>query len=160
MSEDWSRWAACANGDPEAAFGDLRTMHGFIQKVCGVCPVIGECLDAAMAAERVRGTARFGVFGGLLPGQRRTLEIRGSTSRCEDCEHPFLPATTTQRQCRPCRFTRTQAVVRAPWPADRKHGTRAGYSAHSRRDEDACWPCKRAKAAASVQWRAQRRGAA
>ena len=160
MSEDWSRWAACAKGDPEAAFGDLRTMHSFIQDTCGVCPVTGECLDAAMAVERGRGTARVGVAGGLLPGQRRTLEIRGSKARCEDCGNRFLPTSGQQQRCRSCRVSMSRTAVQAPWPADREHGTRSGYAMHSSRNEDACWPCKRAKAAASVQWRAQRRGVA
>ncbi|WP_417220545.1 WhiB family transcriptional regulator [Arthrobacter sp.] len=43
-------------------------------KVCAVCPVAQQCLDAAMADEKaVHGRQRHGMYGGLTPDERYNL---------------------------------------------------------------------------------------
>ncbi len=66
----WRDHAACLGADPElfyARTGDLLTIRA-AQAVCAGCEVRAECLADALA----RGE-KFGVWGGLTPGDRRRL---------------------------------------------------------------------------------------
>jgi hypothetical protein len=47
------------------------------QRICATCPVVDECLTAALAEEGGRGKdTRFGIRGGLTPSQRHALYNR------------------------------------------------------------------------------------
>lgn len=70
--DDWRARAACRGRDtkwwyPES--GDFRIETEIAVSVCRSCPVSVECLAAALDEER-SAYVRFGIRGGLLPGQR------------------------------------------------------------------------------------------
>ena len=67
---DWRRSAACAATDPELFFpvDDSLASTGPARAVCVTCPVIRDCLTWALA----HGVDD-GIYGGLTPGERRTI---------------------------------------------------------------------------------------
>lgn len=76
---DWRDRAACLDEHPDTFFppngGDGRTKYLRALAVCDACPVTSECLGIAFAAERgLSRRHRFGVFGGLTPGERSALD--------------------------------------------------------------------------------------
>lgn len=66
MTADWRLRAACRGGDPDAPFaGDGTTQQqAFIDRVCGSCPVLLECLDDGTRRDQP------GVYGGMSQRQR------------------------------------------------------------------------------------------
>jgi Transcription factor WhiB len=61
----------CRVQDPESWWPDRKdldsaTTHGAVAG-CRHCPVAGECLDYALAADE-----RFGIWGGRLPDERKS----------------------------------------------------------------------------------------
>lgn len=72
----WLNKAACAEVEPEVFFHSVgANPFGLAFAICRDCPVRGECLDAAMSAEAgVDVRRRFGMFGGMTPGDRMRLE--------------------------------------------------------------------------------------
>jgi hypothetical protein len=70
---------ACIGHSPELWYADTRTPYdqdarALAIALCKGCPVRQACLDAALAAEgMVAGKQRFGIWGGLTPGQRARL---------------------------------------------------------------------------------------
>ena len=77
---DWTLDALCApfDGDlwytnPEGAGTGMERRTAI--RICGDCPVQAQCLNAAMRLEQGLGrTSRFGIWGGLTPTQRATLD--------------------------------------------------------------------------------------
>lgn len=72
----WTTRAACdgmARPDWDPWSGDQPELLDAARKVCGTCPVLDACLDAALS----RGEA-YGVYGGLTPGERADVaRLRG-----------------------------------------------------------------------------------
>lgn len=70
---EWIEDARCATGmyGVEFFFPQQRSDTEAAQKFCSQCPVAQKCLDLAMANEQDH--ARYGIFGGLTPEQRREL---------------------------------------------------------------------------------------
>lgn len=107
MSEqDWPRWAACKDVDPEPAFSPKITVqHEFARTVCRKpCPVRAECLAAAMSEEEGMSAAlrrRRGVLGGWTGTERYRIEA-GDAADCVDCGVMIVPLTWTHTRCRPC----------------------------------------------------------
>jgi hypothetical protein len=68
---------ACETTDPEAWWPDAKDVDGTparrARAACRACPAAGPCLAYALAADH-----RYGIWGGLLPDERRAL--RWSTS--------------------------------------------------------------------------------
>lgn len=62
--------------DPEIFFppsgGANAPITAAAKAACSNCSMRAECLQAAMAAERVDGL-RYGIWGGLTPSERREL---------------------------------------------------------------------------------------
>ncbi|MSS84520.1 WhiB family transcriptional regulator [Actinomycetaceae bacterium WB03_NA08] len=98
MSE-WTTSALCAQVDAELFFppdgmrGEkLEQWEHDARQVCRECPVRRECLDEAMRHEHGKGRAyRHGMWGGLTPEQRISLELGVTLRR--------LPLTGTTRKC-------------------------------------------------------------
>ena len=79
MSNGWQYEAACYGFDTEFFF-DIRSegQQRAVKRVCFSCPVKAECLTAALEAESKMPTmSRFGVYGGLLPAERKSLSEKG-----------------------------------------------------------------------------------
>lgn len=132
LGPSWHAQAACA-GTGDVMFPDPTDKIGIATALtfCQVCPVQAECLAAAMAAEGgKKKESRYGMCGGLLPGQRYYL-YNNKRTRPEDVpkepeEPPRKPST---RPLAPC-------------------GTRAAYERHLRNHEPVCDPCRLAHNAA------------
>jgi WhiB family transcriptional regulator, redox-sensing transcriptional regulator len=68
----WRERAACAGMD-EAVFFPSKGEPGTTAKqVCQACPVAGDCLEFALEFE-ADTVNRFGVWGGMSPGERVRL---------------------------------------------------------------------------------------
>lgn len=79
----WESQAACLDDDPENWFPHTMTMPRTVQdaiEVCGWCPVRLDCLTVA-----IRDKHEHGIWGGLLPEQRKTLARRLQRNR-----HPLM----------------------------------------------------------------------
>ena len=72
-SGDWHEKALCTQTDPEAFFPELGVSARAAKKVCQICEVRVECLEAAL-----ENNERHGVWGGLSERERRKLERRAS----------------------------------------------------------------------------------
>ena len=79
-SVDWTLDALCATLDGDLWFTDPEGagtgMEGRTAiRICGDCPVQDTCLKDAMRHERgLPKRMRFGIWGGLTPTQRDTLD--------------------------------------------------------------------------------------
>ena len=98
MTAGWVLRAGCRGRDLEMWFdggAEGRRGKDHARVICGVCPVVRECLAAALQAE---GTGflgdRFGIFGNTTPRQRLAIS-KGSTHGTE--EGP------PECRCPPCR---------------------------------------------------------
>lgn len=81
LTQDWVDEAFCAEIDPEIFFPATKggtSAHDIqfdtARSICNTCPVLTQCLEAAMKFEE--GTthySRYGMFGGLTPVERADL---------------------------------------------------------------------------------------
>jgi WhiB family transcriptional regulator, redox-sensing transcriptional regulator len=64
----WAAHALCIGADPELFFppGDGPAIEA--RRICGMCPVRGQCLAYAVTADEP-----FGIWGGLDPHERENL---------------------------------------------------------------------------------------
>lgn len=67
----WKDRALCAETDPEAFFPEKGGSTREAKRVCSVCDVRAECLEAALSNDE-----RFGIWGGLSERERRRLKKR------------------------------------------------------------------------------------
>ncbi len=65
---DWWASAVCAHTDPELFFPEKGKRSRDARAVCAGCPVCAECLEDALAQNRV-----YGVWGGTTERERRRL---------------------------------------------------------------------------------------
>lgn len=84
----WRSRSACRDTeDPDVFFAPDGEHHGKTRdareyrakKICGPCPVSGNCLAFALA------TDERGIWGGLNDDQRRSVKRRGSRVHCIRC---------------------------------------------------------------------------
>ena len=68
----WTRWALCAQTDPDMFFSDSTSQTEQAKTICSQCPVRFECLCSSLEARE-----EFGVWGGLDRDERRRL-LRGN----------------------------------------------------------------------------------
>lgn len=66
---DWQERALCPQVDAELFFPDKGGSTKEAKKICGLCEVREECLQAALD-----GDERFGIWGGLSERERRRLK--------------------------------------------------------------------------------------
>ncbi|GAA2036644.1 WhiB family transcriptional regulator [Yaniella flava] len=81
VADSWVDEALCAQVDPEVFFPATKggtSAHDIqfdtARSICNTCPVLTQCLEAAMKFEE--GTthySRYGMFGGLTPVERADL---------------------------------------------------------------------------------------
>lgn len=100
---DWRIRAACAGlpGDeffPTGSWGaanDVPAAYAAAARICRRCPVRVECLDAAIAEEGPASAGnRYGMRGGLTPGQRRSVyEARVEAERLAGLARRFGEAS-------------------------------------------------------------------
>jgi WhiB family redox-sensing transcriptional regulator len=86
---DWRDRAACRGFDPERWF-PLKVRWGSevldgARAICARCPVQVDCLDLALAVPE--GLDAVGVFGGLLPAERRWLRTDPTLAVVTDTGH-------------------------------------------------------------------------
>lgn len=67
--EEWQEQAVCTQVDPAIFYPDKGTPLDDARRVCAVCPVREECLQAALDRDE-----RFGVFGGASVRQRIAMK--------------------------------------------------------------------------------------
>lgn len=75
----WQDRAACLGHSPDLFFperADATVQIRKAKKICATCPVTAECLAMALANDE-----KFGVFGGLTPGERGAVRIRRRSLR-------------------------------------------------------------------------------
>lgn len=67
---DWQIDASCASHEPELWWADEanENARAYAMDICSTCPVRGDCLRHALALPE-----RDGIWGGLLPHQRKSL---------------------------------------------------------------------------------------
>ncbi|MBF8194289.1 WhiB family transcriptional regulator [Nonomuraea sp. K274] len=76
-TEHWTARAGCASSDPDLFFHDTDTPAARDAKaICRDCPVAAECLAVA-----VQQQVRHGIWGGLLPSERRPLHAADARNR-------------------------------------------------------------------------------
>lgn len=98
MSDEWVTEAACTGKPTEMFYDDIwRQGHTNLEaldqarSVCQTCSVRRECLAYVMAYENgLSVKSRGGVWGGLTPAQRRSLDVRQAPPHCE-CGRAFDP---------------------------------------------------------------------
>lgn len=81
----WTERGACLDyPEAEDFFVEKHTTQPsqFARRVCGGCPVRGECLDYALGRPEA---TEFAIYGGLTPEQRRQLARDRSFVRCPGC---------------------------------------------------------------------------
>jgi WhiB family redox-sensing transcriptional regulator len=71
-AEDWPLQARCSSEEPDALFVTGAAQH-HAKRICGGCPVRGECL-----AEALDNGIEEGVWGGATERERRALLRRHS----------------------------------------------------------------------------------
>lgn len=74
--DDWTQDAACADYDPDIWFPEWPkpNEYGLARQICRLCPVRKECL-----IESLERDDKYGMFGGLTPGEREKLKHRKPT---------------------------------------------------------------------------------
>lgn len=79
--DEWQRKSLCAQTDPEAFFPEKGGSTRDAKRICQRCPVIGNCLNYALAHDE-----RFGIWGGLSERERRRLkrELLAAAGGAED----------------------------------------------------------------------------
>lgn len=65
----WMDGAACANVGGDIWFPDRSQPRARAVRICGTCPVQGECLDYALEQDET-----FGIWGGLYGRQLARLK--------------------------------------------------------------------------------------
>ena len=68
---DWKQNAACRGTATDRFFPDSPNHYPQALRLCENCPVVTECLEAALAVPE--NSDRFGVFGGTTPPERRRI---------------------------------------------------------------------------------------
>ncbi len=66
--QPWMDDAVCAQVDPELFFPEKNGNSAPARRLCGTCPIAGECLEYALTNREPHG-----VWGGLTPFERRKL---------------------------------------------------------------------------------------
>lgn len=164
----WKLRGRCANaGNPDGMFPGEKDHKGIdaAKALCHACPVVSECLEAALSAHEPHG-----VWGGLTGAERtRLLKRRAKEAAAKASIQHGTPngyRAHYRRKEKPC-----TACVRAArlYRKDRQdrglqrrtkpieHGTTAGYAAHLAARTPTCDPCRAAKAAQSAEARRRRR---
>lgn len=67
---NWRENAACRDTDPTFFFPTVRAGTAAVEKLCGDCPVRGDCLEDELAKGL---SVQHGWFGGLPPAARRQI---------------------------------------------------------------------------------------
>ena len=75
----WYERAACREYDTRLWFPETPGTGGAkeaaeAKRICATCPVATPCLAAVLQAERGTLDRRYGIFGGMGPGERLRLE--------------------------------------------------------------------------------------
>jgi hypothetical protein len=131
----WMDSAACRDGDPSDFFPEKGGTAERARAVCRECPVRQACLQWAVDTGEEHG-----VYGGMVPGDRRRIPPTSAIWQCPKC----LDAFRTQKG---------MLMHKRDWcGVPQSHNTHGAYSAGCR-----CDPCKSAHAA---YMRTQRRRAA
>ncbi|MFG3090642.1 WhiB family transcriptional regulator [Streptomyces antibioticus] len=131
MDREWELKALCRSGhDPDIWFS--RRTWTVAKRLCEVCPVRDECLEAILAREaQTPDSLRAGIAAGLTGAQRASL------ARARRREEPVKP--------RP----KPPGAGRAKAPC----GTKSAYERHRRLGEPIDQACREANARANREYR-------
>lgn len=73
LRREWALLAECSDADPELFFETgSKTCRQICRDMCEICPVRSNCLADALEWEETGG-GRHGIFGGMVPQERRAL---------------------------------------------------------------------------------------
>lgn len=161
----WRDRAICRSLDPDIFFprtGDISGID-YARQICAGCPVVQECLDAAMEAEHGTGKdSRAGVFGGLSSSQRydryrKSVQRTGGKlpAECGTYAAYLRHHRYGETPCAECREAGRlkSAAKREQARGPVECGTRRGYHRHWLKGEPACDPCRHANATADRRLR-------
>lgn len=126
----WMDDAACYGVDPDLFFpGPGEGQADPAKQVCRHCDVRPQCLIYAF-----RNGEHHGVWGGLAEHERRKVRVQMSNGIFPTIDGVDL---STVDLSKPRTF--------GPCHTEPRCGTYSGFSAHRRRKEDACAPCREAR---------------
>jgi WhiB family redox-sensing transcriptional regulator len=115
LTEAWRDRAACRDLGPEMFFHERGTSdYEDARQVCASCPVRINCLDYALRCEPVVGGHRLGMWGGLLPRERKRLAATvGRLRSCSECGATFASHSSIAKVCsQECRRSRNNRLGR------------------------------------------------
>ena len=129
----WRERAACHGEDTELWFptdrfdrrglGSPDTRAAIALSICATCPVVAQCLEAAMR-EETAVSGRWGIRGGLTAYQR--ADLARQQNRCVECGAPFDKTRTNRltcsEECAEVRHARSKRAwsARRSWGADKE----------------------------------------
>lgn len=120
-SEDWRDEAVCASPKVDSSLffpdrpqgGRTDLVYAKARTICQRCPVLDDCLEAAMQEERAhRGVPRSGLRGGMSPAERDRYARRVRWCAC--CGTRFVPVGREQTCTDKCRRA-IRAEATAKW---------------------------------------------
>lgn len=68
MQSEWFELAACRGYGPDNFVRGPKSDYGSTRRLCGTCPVRGECLDFALADDSLTG-----LWGGTTDTERQQI---------------------------------------------------------------------------------------
>lgn len=134
MAREWELRAACRREDPDVFFSDRTKKRA--RAICDSCPVLNECLEAALQREQgVARRLREGIVAGLSGEQRWDLDrVRRTDADAKPKQQAKPKGNAGQRKLAPC-------------------GTRSAYQRHLRYGEAVDPACRAANARGAVEYR-------
>ena len=117
--ESW-RLSALCRGLPTGWFYSTGVPDRRVRNICGLCPVQGDCLAAAIAEEsRVRSGHRYGFRGGKTKVQRDRIiariapyQPRPTVAKCGTDSGYYRHRRADEEACSACREAHTRAAQR------------------------------------------------
>jgi hypothetical protein len=119
LAETWRDRAACRGVGVDIFFperGDFD--YSVARDLCASCSVRVDCLDFALRSEPVAHGHRMGMWGGVLPAERRRMAKHLQRMQsCVECGEPFASSASNglvcSAQCRKERNNRLDRELRA-----------------------------------------------
>jgi hypothetical protein len=101
LTEVWRSKSACLGTGPDLFYNERGQLdYTAALELCAICRVRTECLNYALRCEPVIHGHRLGVWGGLLPIERKRLAASlGRIRQCSECGETFQTTSSTAATC-------------------------------------------------------------